>query len=131
MRDHKLGDVAFSMLIGSILPGLGSTIQAASARYHQPVAIGTKVTATVAVKEIRHDQALVLLDCRCNDASGALIADAIIEVRARDNEDPQGAGRASARGTGRTLPRTEADADRGGASVLGGRAHGCGRGGEL
>ena len=72
----------FSSLIGSTLPGLGSTIQAASTRYHQPVAIGTKVTATVAVKEIRHDQALVLLDCRCNDASGALIADAIIEVRA-------------------------------------------------
>ena len=72
----------FSTLIGSTLPGWGSTIQAATAHYHRAVAIGDTVTATVTVKEIRRDPGLVVFDCLCIDASGALIADAIIEVGA-------------------------------------------------
>ena len=72
----------FSTLIVSTIPGWGSTIQAATARYHRPVAIGDTVTATVTVKEIRRDPGLVVLDCLCISASGALIADAIVEVGA-------------------------------------------------
>ena len=72
----------FSTLIGSTLPGLGSVIQGAATHYHRPISIGETVTATVAVKEIRPDQGVVLLDCRCTNASGALVADASIEVAA-------------------------------------------------
>lgn len=46
----------FSTLIGSTLPGLGSVIQGATVNFHRPVAIGEKVTATVAVKELSADQ---------------------------------------------------------------------------
>jgi phosphate acetyltransferase len=72
----------FSSLISSTLPGLGSIIQAANARYHQSVEIGQTVTATVTVKEVRRERALIVLDCRCTDASGALIAEARVEVQA-------------------------------------------------
>ena len=72
----------FSTLIVSTIPGWGSTIQAATARYYRPVAMGDTVTATVTVKEIRRAPGLVVLDCLCISASGALIADAIIEVGA-------------------------------------------------
>ena len=72
----------FSTLIGSTLPGLGSVIQASTNHFHQPIAIGETVTATVAVKEIRRDQGVVLLDCQCTNGSGAVVADAGIEVGA-------------------------------------------------
>jgi phosphotransacetylase/acyl dehydratase len=72
----------FSTLIGSTLPGLGSVIQASTIHFHQPIAIGETVTATVAVKEIRRDQGVVLLDCQCINGSGAVVADASIEVGA-------------------------------------------------
>ena len=72
----------FSTLISSTLPGLGSVIHAAHARYHQSVPIGQMVTATVTVNEIWRDRAMILLDCRCTDASGALIAEGRVEVRA-------------------------------------------------
>jgi phosphate acetyltransferase len=70
----------FFTLIGSKLPGIGSTIEGATTRYHRPVGIGERVTARVTVKEIRRDTGSIVLDCHCVDASGALIADAIIEV---------------------------------------------------
>jgi len=72
----------FSTLIGSTLPGLGSVIQASTNHFHQPIAIGETVTATIAVKEIRRDQGVVLLDCQCTNGSGAVVADAGIEVGA-------------------------------------------------
>jgi acyl dehydratase len=72
----------FFTLIGSKLPGIGSTIEGATTRYHRPVAIGEKVTATVTVKEVRRDTGSIVLDCLCIDASGALVADAFIEVGA-------------------------------------------------
>jgi len=72
----------FTSLISSTLPGLGSVIHAANARYHQSVQVGQTVTATVAVKEIQRERAMILLDCRCTDASGAPIAEARVEVRA-------------------------------------------------
>jgi len=46
----------FFTLIGSKLPGIGSTIEGATTRYHRPVAIGEKVTATVTVKEVRRSR---------------------------------------------------------------------------
>ena len=72
----------FVTLIGSRLPGIGSTIETATARYHRPVEVGEKVTATVTVKEIHGDKGSIVLDCLCINASGALIADALIEVDA-------------------------------------------------
>jgi len=72
----------FSSLISSTLPGLGSVIHAANARYHQSVQVGETVTATVTVKEVLRERALIVLDCRCTDASGTLIAEARVEVRA-------------------------------------------------
>ena len=72
----------FSTVIGSQLPGPGSVIQSASARFHRPIRTGEAVTATVSVKEVRKDQGTVFVDCRCNDSSGGVIAEATFEVRA-------------------------------------------------
>ena len=72
----------FVTLIGANLPGIGSTIEAATTRYHRPVAIGEPVTARITVKEIRRDKGSLVLDCHCLDSAGALIADALIEVAA-------------------------------------------------
>ena len=72
----------FSTVIGSQLPGPGSVIQSVSARFHRPIRTGEAVTATVSVKEIRKDQGVVLLDCRCTDATGAVIAEASSESKA-------------------------------------------------
>ena len=72
----------FSTVIGSQLPGPGSVIQSVSARFHRPIRTGEAVTATVSVKEIRKDQGVVLLDCRCTDATGAVIAEASSKSKA-------------------------------------------------
>jgi phosphotransacetylase/acyl dehydratase len=72
----------FATLISSTLPGLGSIIRAAHARYHQPVRVGQRVTATVTVREVDRERALIVLDCRCTDASGALIAEGRVEASA-------------------------------------------------
>ena len=57
-------------------------IQSVSAHFHRPIRTGEAVTATVSVKEIRKDQGVVLLDCRCTDATGAVIAEASFESKA-------------------------------------------------
>ncbi len=72
----------FASLISSTLPGLGSVLHTANARYHRPVQVGQTVKATVTVKEIRRERSMIVLDCRCTDASGALIAEARVEVGA-------------------------------------------------
>ncbi len=72
----------FSTVIGSRLPGPGSVIKAVSGRFRRPIRTGEAVTATVSIKEIRKDQGIVLLDCRCADGAGAVIAEASFEVRA-------------------------------------------------
>ncbi|MGO9846517.1 MAG: bifunctional enoyl-CoA hydratase/phosphate acetyltransferase [Methylocella sp.] len=72
----------FSTVIGSKLPGPGSVIQSVSARFHRPIRTGEAVDATVTVKEIRKDQGIVLLDCRCTDGAGNMIAEASFEASA-------------------------------------------------
>ena len=72
----------FSTVIGSKLPGPGSVIQSVSARFHRPIRTGEAVAATVTVKEIRKDQGIVLLDCRCTDGAGGMIAEASFEASA-------------------------------------------------
>ena len=72
----------FSTVIGSKLPGPGSVIQSVSARFHRPIRTGEAVTATVTVKEIRKDQGIVVLDCRCTDGAGGMIAKASFEAKA-------------------------------------------------
>ena len=63
-----MGNVAFL--------GPGWVIQSVSARFHRPIKVGEAVTATVTVKEIRKGQGGVVLDCRCADGAGAVIAEA-------------------------------------------------------
>ena len=59
---------------------MGSVIQSANMRFHKKLAVDETVTATAVVKEISRAPATIVLDCRCADASGALIAEASIEV---------------------------------------------------
>ncbi len=72
----------FSTVIGSKLPGPGSVIQSVSARFHRPIRTGEAVAATVTVKAIRKDLGIVLLDCRCTDDAGGMIAEATFEAKA-------------------------------------------------
>jgi phosphate acetyltransferase len=76
----------FSTIIGSKLPGPGSMIQSVSARFQRPVKAGEGVTATVTIKEIRKDQGIVLLDCRCTDGAGSMIAEGSFEAKAPVNK---------------------------------------------
>jgi phosphate acetyltransferase len=72
----------FSTIIGTKLPGLGSVTQEATIRFQKPVRGETHVVASVTVRDKRAETGVVVLDCRCVDASGDVIVSAVAEVRA-------------------------------------------------
>jgi phosphate acetyltransferase len=71
-----------SSMVELRLPGFGSVIRCVSVRLHDDVPIGVPITASLVVRQTRPDLGVVLLDGRCTDASGALVADATFEVLA-------------------------------------------------
>ena len=71
-----------SALVGSALPGPGSAIRATSVQIKGSLPIGEAMTARLTVREKRPDQGLVVLDGECTDASGRVVATAILEVLA-------------------------------------------------
>jgi phosphotransacetylase len=69
-------------LVGSALPGPGSSIRAASMQIKGALPIGIAMTARLVVREKRRDQGIVVLDGQCTDSAGQVVATAILEVLA-------------------------------------------------
>ena len=69
-------------LVGSALPGPGSAIRATSVQLKGRLPIGAAMTMRLVVREKRPDQGIVVLDGRCTDPAGQVVATAILEVLA-------------------------------------------------
>ena len=69
-------------LVGSALPGPGSSIRATSVQVQGALPIAAVMTARLVVREKRPDQGIVVLDGQCTDPAGQVVATAILEVLA-------------------------------------------------
>src|SRR5271155_4913284 len=69
-------------LVGSALPGPGTSIRKTSVQIKGALPIGAVMTARLAVREKLSDQGIVVLDGQCTDAAGQVVATAILEVLA-------------------------------------------------
>ena len=69
-------------LVGSALPGPGSSIRAASIQIKGALPIAAVMTSRLVVREKRPDQGIVVLDGQCTDPAGQVVASAILEVLA-------------------------------------------------
>jgi phosphate acetyltransferase len=69
-------------LVGSALPGPGSSIRAVSVQIEGALPIAASTTARLVVREKRPDQGIVVLDGRCTDPTGRIVATASLEVLA-------------------------------------------------
>ncbi len=79
-----------SGLASSRLPGPGSVLRSVEVRLNRPLRAGDVVSVQLTVKEKRVAESIVLLDARCNDASGAVIAAGTLEVLAPKQGLPLG-----------------------------------------
>lgn len=71
-----------SGLASSRLPGTGSVLQSVEIKLMRPLRAGDVVTSQLTVKDKSVANHIVLLDARCTDASGAVIAAGTLEVLA-------------------------------------------------
>ena len=69
-------------LVGSGLPGPGSSIRATSVQIKRHLPIDAVMTARLVVREKRPDQGVVVLDGQCTEPAGQVVANAVLEVRA-------------------------------------------------
>jgi phosphate acetyltransferase len=69
-------------LVGSALPGPGSSIRAASVQIKSALPVGVAMTTRLVVREKQPDQGIVVLDGMCTDPAGQVVATAILEVLA-------------------------------------------------
>ena len=69
-------------LVGSALPGPGSSIRATSVQIKGKMPIDAVMTVRLIVREKRPDQRIVVLDGMCTDPAGKVVATAILEVLA-------------------------------------------------
>ena len=69
-------------LVGSDLPGPGSSIRATSVQIKGSLTIDAMMTVRLVAREKRPDQGIVVLDGRCTDPAGQVVATAILEVLA-------------------------------------------------
>jgi phosphotransacetylase len=69
-------------LVGSALPGPGSTIRATSAQIKGRLPIDAVMTVRLVVREKRPDEGIVVLDGLCTSPTGEVVATAILEVLA-------------------------------------------------
>jgi phosphate acetyltransferase len=67
-------------LVGSALPGPGSSILATAVRIKGPLPLAAVTTAHLVVREKRPNGGIVVLDGRCTDPAGRIIATATLEV---------------------------------------------------
>jgi phosphate acetyltransferase len=69
-------------LAGSALPGPGTSIRAISVQIKGALPIAVAMTAQLVVREKRPDQGIVVLDGRCTDPAGRVVATATLDVLA-------------------------------------------------
>ena len=69
-------------LVGSALPGPGTSIRATSVQIMGKLPIDVAMTARLVVREKRPDRGTVLLDGQCTGPAGQVVATAILEVLA-------------------------------------------------
>ncbi len=69
-------------LVGSALPGPGSSIRATSVQLEGALPIAAAMTVRLVVREKRADSGMVVLDGTCTDAAGQTVANATLEVQA-------------------------------------------------
>ena len=69
-------------LVGSGLPGPGTSIRNTSIRMKGSLPVGAPMTARLVVREKRPDQGTVVLDGQCTDSAGHVAATAVLEVLA-------------------------------------------------
>ena len=69
-------------LVGSALPGPGTSIRTASVQIKGALPIGAAMTTRLVVREKRLDQGIVMLDGQCTDPAGQVFATAMLEVLA-------------------------------------------------
>jgi phosphate acetyltransferase len=67
-------------LIGSALPGPGSSIRSTAVQVRSALPIDAVLTAQVVVREKRADEGLVVLAGQCTDPAGKQLATAVLEV---------------------------------------------------
>ena len=67
-------------LVGSALPGPGSSIRSTAVQVRAALPIDAVLTAQVVVREKRADGRLVILAGQCTDPAGQLVATAMLEV---------------------------------------------------
>ena len=75
-----LSSTLVSRLIGTELPGPGTSIVAESMRYQHAVSVGDSVTVTVTVREKRAPGNIVILDCAATNQHGDPMLAGTIEV---------------------------------------------------
>lgn len=69
-------------LVGSALPGPGSSIRSASVQLRAALPVDAALTARLTVREKRAGDGVVVLDGACLDGSGRQLASAVLEVLA-------------------------------------------------
>src|SRR5271167_4370910 len=69
-------------LAGSALPGPGSSIRTAAVQIMAALPIAVAMTVRLVVREKRPDQGIIVLDGKCTDPSGQVVATATLEVLA-------------------------------------------------
>jgi len=69
-------------LVGSALPGPGTSIRTTSVQIKGALPIGAVMTARLVVREKRPGQGIVVLDGQCADPTGRVVATAVLEVLA-------------------------------------------------
>ncbi|MGC9271392.1 bifunctional enoyl-CoA hydratase/phosphate acetyltransferase [Acidiphilium sp.] len=69
-------------LIGSSLPGPGSCIRTFTLQIMSILPIGGVITVSLVVREKHTDKGIVVLDGRCSDPSGRVVATAVLDVLA-------------------------------------------------
>ena len=67
--------ILIAAAIGTQLPGPGSTVVEESCRFAGRVSVGDALAATVTVREKRPDGALLVLDARCVNQRGEVLAE--------------------------------------------------------
>ena len=75
-----MGGALSSAVLGSQLPGPGTSYVGQSLRFHRPIAAGDTLTTKVTVTEKRPATNTVLLDCRCTDQNGVEVISGAAEV---------------------------------------------------
>ncbi|MEW6689294.1 MAG: bifunctional enoyl-CoA hydratase/phosphate acetyltransferase [Pseudomonadota bacterium] len=69
-----------SSVLGNELPGPGTQYLSQRLQFLKPLMVDDTITATVTVREKRPEASVVVLDCRCVDQAGELVAEGVAEV---------------------------------------------------